>query len=104
MKAGPYSPGKGREKAQAWLAPAAARHEHVIAARWETTHTPRDFLTRQPTGARFAALPPAIQQEALHQLSAWAAATFGSLDTAYTEPYTFELDVFGFRNGANVVG
>jgi ubiquinone/menaquinone biosynthesis C-methylase UbiE len=90
------APGARREEARAWLAATAARQEHVIAARWDSIRTPRHFLKRQPTGARFAALPAAIKTEALQRLDAWAIAMFGSLDVPFTEPYTFELDVFAF--------
>ena len=56
--------------------------------------TPREFLVRRRTGARFAALPAAVQEEALQKLTAWAQNTFGSLDTISTEEHSFELDIF----------
>ena len=37
----------------------------VVAARWEAPRSPRDFLARHATGARFAALPQPIKDEAL---------------------------------------
>lgn len=57
---------------------------------------PREFLVRHRTGARFAALPEAVQDEALEQLSAWAEKTFGSFDSASREEHSFELEVFEF--------
>jgi ubiquinone/menaquinone biosynthesis C-methylase UbiE len=85
--------GAGREDALAWLAPVASRVTTIVAARWETTRSPRDFLARHATGARFAALPQSIKDEALLKLAEWAAATFGVLDTPLTEEHTFFLDI-----------
>jgi SAM-dependent methyltransferase len=96
MKVTGFRPGKGREQARAWLSAEAVRQERVVAAQWTATRTPRDFLIRQATGARFAALPEMIKQVALQQLSAWAIARFGSLDMTFIEPYNFELEIFAF--------
>jgi ubiquinone/menaquinone biosynthesis C-methylase UbiE len=85
--------GAGREDALAWLAPAARCVSAVVAARWETTRSPRDFLTRHATGARFAALPQSVQDEALGRLAEWAIATFGTLDAPILEQHEFVLDV-----------
>lgn len=85
-----------RDEARAWLEANTFRRAHVIAAQWNTTRTPRDFLARRRTSARFAALPPAMREAALKQLGAWTMATFGSLDVAFAEPYCFELDVLAF--------
>jgi hypothetical protein len=43
-------------------------------------------------------LPDAIKDDALRNLSAWAAATFGSLDAAFTEQHLFELRIFEFQD------
>ena len=88
--------GAQREDARAWLAPLARRMMEVTAARWETARSPRDFLTRHATGARFAALPQPIQDEALRRLADWAVTAFGDLDTPLIEPHAFVLDVFVF--------
>jgi hypothetical protein len=80
----------------AWLRSSAALRLHLRAATWERNPTPREFLVRHRTGARFAALPEAVQDEALEQLSAWAEKTFGSFDSASREEHSFELDVFQF--------
>jgi ubiquinone/menaquinone biosynthesis C-methylase UbiE len=85
--------GAAREDALAWLASSARRTSAVVAARWEAMQSPRDYLARHATGARFASLPRAVKDEALRRLSAWAVTTFGSLDAAYTEPRTFVLDI-----------
>jgi hypothetical protein len=47
-------------------------------------------------------LPASVQEEALRKVSAWAAATFGSLDVAVSERHVFELRVFKFRDGVDL--
>lgn len=87
---------ESRKEALAWLRSSAVRHVHSVAAQWSVNVTPRDFLVRHRTGARFAALPAAVQEHALEQLAAWAAITFGSLDSEFQEQRSFELDIFTF--------
>jgi hypothetical protein len=88
--------GAVREDALAWLAPAARHVSAIVAARWETTRSPRDFLARHATGARFAALPQSIREEVLGRLAEWSIATFGALDTPFFEQSEFVLDVCVF--------
>ncbi|HYI14111.1 MAG TPA: class I SAM-dependent methyltransferase [Thermomicrobiales bacterium] len=83
-------------EAVAWLAPQARWHTHVIAAAWDQERSPSAFLARQPSGARFAALPAGVQATALARLEAWACATFGGLDASASERWEFEIDVFMF--------
>jgi hypothetical protein len=78
------------------LADEALDETRITAATWRAERTPRAFLERQPTGARFAALPQAVKEEALRRLGDWAAVEFGSLDAAFVEPHEFELRVFRF--------
>ena len=87
---------KAREQALAWLESSAARHRHLVAASWTAERTPQEFITRHRTGARFAALPPAVQEEAMQKLSGWAQDAFGSLDAIHKEQHNFELDIFEF--------
>lgn len=87
---------QSRDQALAWLGSSAAVRLHLRAATWERNPTPREFLVRHRTGARFAALPGAVRDEALEKLSAWAEKTFGSFDAAFREEHSFELDVFHF--------
>jgi ubiquinone/menaquinone biosynthesis C-methylase UbiE len=89
-------PGARYDEARASLAATAGQHIHLVAATWERPRTPREFLTRQATGTRFAALPLTIQEDALARLAAWATDTFGSLDTSFEERWAFDLDVFVF--------
>jgi len=85
-----------RDQALAWLGSSAALRLSLRAATWERNPTPREFLVRHRTGARFAALPDAVQDEALQKLGAWAEKTFGSFDASSREEHSFELDVFRF--------
>jgi ubiquinone/menaquinone biosynthesis C-methylase UbiE len=72
----------------------ACQRASVVAARWISNRSPRGFLARHRTGSRFAALPEKIQHDAIEQLAAWAGLHFGSLDDAFSESYSFELEVF----------
>ncbi len=87
---------QSRDQALAWLGSSAALRLRVRAATWERNPTPREFLVRHQSGARFAALPDAVRDEALQELSAWADQAFGSLDATSREEHGFELDVFQF--------
>jgi ubiquinone/menaquinone biosynthesis C-methylase UbiE len=89
-------PGTARSQARIDLAASAVRRIEVVAARWETVRTPRDFLTRHQTGARFSSLPSATQNQLLLLVSDWANATFGSLDASSVEIHAFELESFFF--------
>jgi ubiquinone/menaquinone biosynthesis C-methylase UbiE len=84
-----------RKDVQNWLK-ANARGKRMIAARWTAVRTPRGFLKRHRTGARFAALPDAVKENAMSALSTWAKAAFGSVDMEFREPYAFELEAFTF--------
>jgi ubiquinone/menaquinone biosynthesis C-methylase UbiE len=84
-----------REDAQGWLEQ-TARGTRLVAAKWTAERTPRGFVARHRTGARFSALPAAVKEEALRRLAAWAETAFGSLDAASAEPHAFELQVFKF--------
>jgi ubiquinone/menaquinone biosynthesis C-methylase UbiE len=92
-------PGAGRAEARDWLGPAASRSSEVVAARWEEVRSPRDYLARHATGARFVALPQPVRDEALRRLAGWAVDTFGALDARLLEPAEFVLDVFTFEPG-----
>jgi SAM-dependent methyltransferase len=74
----------------------AASGVQINAAAWNSERTPRGFIERHRTGARFSALPEPVKDEALRRLGAWAAATFGSLDAVSDERHAFELRVFRF--------
>jgi ubiquinone/menaquinone biosynthesis C-methylase UbiE len=88
-----------REHVQRWLGSTAGGGAAVAAA-WEAERTPRGFLERHRTGARFSLLPEPIKDEALSRLAAWAMTEFGSLDARSTERHTFELRTFTFHEEA----
>jgi ubiquinone/menaquinone biosynthesis C-methylase UbiE len=69
----------------------------VAAAAWDAARTPRGFMERHRTGARFSQLPTPVKDEAMRRLSAWAVTEFGSLEAPATERHTFELRVFTFQ-------
>jgi len=79
-----------------WLGAAARRVNSVIGASWKTQRTPGGFLVRHRTGARFAALPEPVKDEAMRRLGIWAGETFGSLDAVFSEQHLFELHTFKF--------
>ena len=84
-----------RQDAQGWLEQ-QARGTRLVAATWTARRTPRGFIERHRTGARFSALPATVKEEAMRRLAAWAATAFGSLDAASAEPHGFELQLFRF--------
>jgi hypothetical protein len=84
-----------RDEAERSLAAAAARRA-VTAATWTAERSPRRFLERHRTGARFASLPEPVGQEALAALADWATTTFGALEAVVREPHAFELQIFTF--------
>ena len=86
-----------REDVLRWLEAASESSARVLAATWDAERTPREFLERHRTGASFSVLPAPVKDEALSELSAWAAAKFGSLDAVRPERHVFELRVFRFR-------
>jgi ubiquinone/menaquinone biosynthesis C-methylase UbiE len=83
---------------QPWLEAEARSNERVQAVQWIARRSPRAFLERQPTGARFSMLPQSIRDAALRELEAWAIRTFGSLDLIREEQHEFELKVFRFSH------
>ena len=85
-----------REHVQRWLGATACGGEPLVAAEWDAERTPRGFLERHRTGARFSRLPEPVKDEAMRRLSAWAVGEFGSLDTAAPERHAFELRFFTF--------
>lgn len=83
-------------KALSWLESVAEEKQVVEAASWTSERSPRGFLDRKPTGAKFSELPIDVRDEALRRLTDWATATFGSIESVRPEAYTFELTIFRF--------
>jgi SAM-dependent methyltransferase len=88
-----------RDDILAWLESSAGSSKIVTAASWAARRTPHAFIERRGSGARFSQLPAPVREQALRELGVWAAATFGSLDAASSEPHAFELQVFKFHDG-----
>lgn len=88
---------ESRQKALDWLESAALRHVHCEVGSWKMMASAEEFLSRRRTGARFAALPGSVQQEALDKLQAWAETEFGSIGSKLEERRSFELDIFQLR-------
>jgi len=91
-----HQPRESRRQALAWLEAESVRHWYLEAAVWNVTTSTEEFLSRHRTGARFAALPLSIQEEALARLHAWAETNFGSASTRFEEQHSFELGIFKF--------
>ena len=89
-----------REDVQRWLGATARGGAPVVASVWDAERSPRGFLERHRTGARFSLLPEPIKDEAMRRLSAWAREEFGSLDAGATERHAFELRLFTFQDEA----
>ncbi len=89
-------PEQSRRQALAWFESSAVRHVHSVALSWNVNATAKEFLRRHRMGARFAALPPEIQEQALSRLRLWFEAKFGALDTTFPEHRSFEIDIFEF--------
>jgi ubiquinone/menaquinone biosynthesis C-methylase UbiE len=85
-----------REKTEAYLAEEASDKQRIIPARWQTVRSPRTFLDRHRTGARFSGLPVAVKEDSLGRLAVWAAQKFGSLDAKISEQDQFELLIYKF--------
>jgi ubiquinone/menaquinone biosynthesis C-methylase UbiE len=92
----PRAAGAARDEARDRLARDSTRRARVSAAQWISARSPSEFLARHRTGARFAALPQHIQDEALGRLRDWAADQFDTLDAIAEELHSFEIDVFAF--------
>jgi ubiquinone/menaquinone biosynthesis C-methylase UbiE len=89
----PYR-GQVTDEALRSLECAAVSSRTAIAAAWSAESTPRGFLDRHGSGARFALLPPPIKDAAMRRAEVWATATFGSLDAVFTEQHHHELRIF----------
>jgi ubiquinone/menaquinone biosynthesis C-methylase UbiE len=90
---------KSSDDALSWLAGNAHDSRIVTAAAWTAERTPRAFLERHATGARFSVLPPPVQDIAMLRLRDWAVATFGSLDAVSVEPFRFDLIIYRLQPG-----
>ena len=100
MQVESHRPEKSRRQALAWLESSSVRHVHSQVVSWNVSTTPQEFLLRHSTGARFAALPAPVRDQALQKLRAWAETEFGSTDAQFQETRSIELDIFELQEGA----
>ena len=91
----PYQSQSGSQ-ARDWLRQSATWTRTLTVGSWIDQRTPRRFVERHGSGARFAALGEPARQAALHRLAAWGRATFGSLETVFDETFSFQLQFFRF--------
>jgi ubiquinone/menaquinone biosynthesis C-methylase UbiE len=89
--------GNARQNVERAFGARAARTGRQIVSTWNAERTPRQFIVRHSTGARFSGLPESIKVEAMRGLAAWAEQTFGSLDAVSLESHSFELQLFSFE-------
>lgn len=89
-----HRPQRTHREALNYLESVAMRYLHSQAASWTVSATAQEFFERHRSGARFAALPTAVQEQALQKLKTWAEGTFGSVDMGFDEQRRFELDIF----------
>jgi ubiquinone/menaquinone biosynthesis C-methylase UbiE len=87
-----------RSEAHHCLESAAEGSSRITAAVWRTKRTPRGFLDRHQTGARFSTLPSSMRKDVLESLRVWVEKTFGSLDSTFEEQHQFELRAFKFND------
>jgi ubiquinone/menaquinone biosynthesis C-methylase UbiE len=90
---------KSSDDALSWLAGNAHDSRIVTAAAWRAERTPRAFLERHATGARFSVLPAPAQNIAMLRLRDWAVTAFGSLDAVSVEPFRFDLMIYRLQPG-----
>jgi ubiquinone/menaquinone biosynthesis C-methylase UbiE len=87
---------RSRRQSLNWLESESIRHAHSQAVSWNVMTSAQEFIARQRSGARFAALPVTVQEQALEKLRLWAESAFGSLDNEFDEQRSFDLDIFEF--------
>lgn len=87
---------KTKEDAFGWLERHASLTTQQVA-HWPMSRTPRQFVERHGTGARFSALDPAVQTMAMNRLRDWAQTFFGAMDIPFAEVQRFELRIYRFH-------
>lgn len=85
---------KPRDDALSWLARAMPDVTVSTPASWTARRTAAAFVQRHGTGARFSVLDETVKQDAMRQLTEWAARELGPLDTVFPEQHRFELLIY----------
>jgi hypothetical protein len=81
------------------LATKCSRHVEIVAAEWAVEHSPRQFMLRKLTAAKFALLPAEVRKAALQSLADWAEKSIGPLDRPIGELHHFSLKLYWFEGG-----
>lgn len=89
------------EDALDWLTALTGTGDTQIVARWPAERTPRQFIERHGSGARFSGLPGDIRHAAMDALRQRIEVDMGSLDCVASEVHQFELRIFRFHPGAS---
>jgi hypothetical protein len=79
-----------------WLRARSCSYMQVTPVRWNVHRSPREFLFRKNSAARFASLPGGVREAALSSLQDWAEQSIGPLDTPLSETHTFCLELHWF--------
>jgi ubiquinone/menaquinone biosynthesis C-methylase UbiE len=90
---------KQTDAATRWLERECCEARIATAATWTSERTPRAFVERRATGARFSVLPAQVKDTAMLRLREWAVGAFGSLDAVFVEPFRFDLMIGRFQTG-----
>ncbi len=85
-----------RSAVDEWLRAKSARHMEIRPARWTLDRTPREFLLRKRTAARFASLPADVRETAIRSLADWTEQRIGPLDAPLSETHYFCLELYWF--------
>jgi ubiquinone/menaquinone biosynthesis C-methylase UbiE len=88
-----------RDDALSWLVRQMPDPTILTAADWVAERTPRGFIERHGSGARFSMLADTVRRDAMRRLGVWAADRFGSLDTVRAERHRFELIIHRHQQG-----
>jgi SAM-dependent methyltransferase len=86
-----------RDGLATWLSAECSNAADVVAAAWTVERTPRDFLSRKASAARFGLLPAHLRNAALQSLAEWAEASIGPLDQPQPEQHHFRLQLYRLR-------
>jgi ubiquinone/menaquinone biosynthesis C-methylase UbiE len=92
-------PSRDRGAMNEWLRANSARHLEVRPIDWIEQRTPREFLLRKQSAARFRSLPANLREAALRSLADWAERNIGSLDIPVCESYHFCLELHWLQGG-----
>ena len=86
---------KPRDDAMGWLGSHLPTHAVHTIARWTTAErTPRAFIERHGSGARFSKIASETGKIAMARLEAWANERYGGLDAGEPEEHRFELSIY----------